>query len=116
MKYTPQESKKFVPITNCQAAKAEAAKDAHDADEQSLIEKHRHDLRAGSAEGLEHSYLAGLLHHEGNLRAHDAERRHDHDEKEEVKHDVLFHDQCVEHHSVVIEPCININIATDGFA
>jgi hypothetical protein len=68
-------------------------------------------LQVGGPQRLEHPDLARLLHHEGDQRAQDAQRRHDHDEEQQVEHDVLLHQQRVEE---VEFSCIQVLIPIVG--
>ena len=53
---------------------------------------------------LEHPDLARLLHHERDQRAQDAQRRHDHDEEQQVEHHVLLHHQRAQQVGVLLHP------------
>jgi succinylglutamate desuccinylase len=50
-------------------------------------------LQFARAERFQHSDLARLLNHKRDLRAQNAQRRDEHDEKQQVKHDVFFDDE-----------------------
>ena len=67
--------------------------------------------RLRRAQRLEHPDLARLLDDERDLRAQDAQRRHEHDEKQQVKHHVLLHDQRAENAGIFLHPRCDVKIA-----
>ena len=100
----PHEFQKFVAVDHRQNAKAVSGQHAEHADDGALAEKNAGDLQVRRAERLEHPDFARFLDDKGDLRAQDAERGDQHDEKQQVKHDVFLDNQRPENRRIILHP------------
>jgi len=98
------ETEKVVANLQHQHAEAEAGGDADHAHDEALAQEEPHDLAARRSEGLEHSDLPRLLHDKGDLGIHDAKGGDDHDEEEDVEHDVLLDGERGENLGALLRP------------
>lgn len=104
------DAEKFIAVNDGEHAEPITNDDAHDPDEETLGEEDAHDLGIGSPETLEHADFASFLDDERDEGAGDAEGGHDHDEKEQVEHDVLLDHERAEHGGIFLHPTGEIKV------
>src|SRR5215831_7390065 len=95
---------KLVAISQSEHAETVTREVPYGADECSLAQKKARDLQVGSPQRFEHADLTRLLNHEGDQGTQDAQGGNNHDEKEQIKLDVLLNDQRVEQVGVFCHP------------
>src|SRR5262249_23650545 len=88
-----KEMQELIAIRQGEHAQPRAGKGADGADQSALAQENQTDLPIARPEGFQHSDLASFLNHKRNQGAEDAKGGDDHDEEEQVKHDVLFDHQ-----------------------
>src|ERR1039458_9589980 len=98
------EVQKSVPVSQRQNAQTVTREHAEHADDGALTEKDPGDLEIRRAERLEHSDFARFLDDERDLRAEDAQRGDEEDEKQQVKHDVFLNDKGIENGGILFHP------------
>src|SRR6478736_1999366 len=90
------------------AGMAENCKSSKETDDCPLAKKNPDDLCDVRSERFHDSDLTSLLHGHCDQRAHDSERRYDHDEEQQEKHYRPLEPHCFEVLAVHVDPCLRV--------
>src|SRR6266576_1607050 len=98
----------FIAVTDQRHPESKSSESPEKADDCSLSKKHPDDLRNVRPECFHDSDFTTLLHRHGDERAHDSERRDDHDEKQEEKHYSALEAHRFEKLAVHVDPRLRV--------
>ena len=97
---TRMKCKKLVAVSHRENAQAKTGRDADDADDGALEKKNSGICKLVAPSALSIPISRVFWIDKGDLCAQDAKRRDEHDEKQQVKHDVLFDDERAENRRI----------------